>query len=148
MIRLKRRVSDPASAEDLLHSAFVRVAESGCRYEVRDAEALMIRVAINLHLDEHRRRSRMTAQPIGQGCQDIPSATPPIDAQILAARRLARVEAGLNALPPRRREILLMHRLDGLKYREIAAHFGISQSAVEKHIAKAALFLTEWAEGW
>ncbi len=37
-----------------------------------------------------------------------------------------------------------MHRLDDMKYREIAERLGISQSAVEKHIAKAALFLTEW----
>jgi RNA polymerase sigma-70 factor (ECF subfamily) len=41
-----------------------------------------------------------------------------------------------------------MHRLQGLKYREIAVHFGISQSAVEKHIAKAALFLSQWAQEW
>jgi len=37
-----------------------------------------------------------------------------------------------------------MHRLDNLKYHEIASRLGISQSAVEKHIAKAVLFLTEW----
>jgi RNA polymerase sigma-70 factor (ECF subfamily) len=41
-----------------------------------------------------------------------------------------------------------MHRLENLKYREIAQRLGISQSAVEKHIARAALFLTEWTEGW
>jgi RNA polymerase sigma-70 factor (ECF subfamily) len=34
-----------------------------------------------------------------------------------------------------------MHRLDGRKYREIAVMLGISQSAVEKHIAKASLLL-------
>jgi DNA-directed RNA polymerase specialized sigma24 family protein len=41
-----------------------------------------------------------------------------------------------------------MHRLNNLKYHEIASQLGISQSAVEKHIAKAVLFLTEWTEGW
>jgi RNA polymerase sigma-70 factor (ECF subfamily) len=41
-----------------------------------------------------------------------------------------------------------MHRLDNLKYREIAEKLDISQSAVEKHIARAALALTEWMEGW
>jgi RNA polymerase sigma-70 factor (ECF subfamily) len=41
-----------------------------------------------------------------------------------------------------------MHRVEGLKYREIAAHFEISQSAVEKHVAKAMLFLTEWTQDW
>ena len=67
----------------------------------------------------------------------------------MAARvRLERVREGLSRLTPRTREIFLMHRLDEMKYREIAERLGISQSAVEKHIAKAALFLAEWAEGW
>jgi RNA polymerase sigma-70 factor (ECF subfamily) len=29
-----------------------------------------------------------------------------------------------------------------------AGHLGISTSAVEKHMAKALLFLTQWTEGW
>ena len=41
-----------------------------------------------------------------------------------------------------------MHRIDGLKYREIAERLGITVSAVEKHVAKAALFLACWVEGW
>jgi RNA polymerase sigma-70 factor (ECF subfamily) len=35
-----------------------------------------------------------------------------------------------------------------MKLREISARLGITQSAVEKHVAKAVLFLTEWTEGW
>jgi len=41
-----------------------------------------------------------------------------------------------------------MHRIDGLKYREVAARFGITVSALEKHVAKAALLLTKWTEAW
>jgi len=59
-----------------------------------------------------------------------------------------RVKAGLEKLPPRTREILLMHRLNNLTYSEIASRLGISSSAVEKHIAKAAVFLAKWIEGW
>jgi RNA polymerase sigma factor (sigma-70 family) len=62
--------------------------------------------------------------------------------------RLERVKEGLARLSPRTREVFLMHRLSNLKYHEIAARLEISSSAVEKHVAKAVLFLTEWAEGW
>jgi RNA polymerase sigma-70 factor (ECF subfamily) len=73
----------------------------------------------------------------------------PLQDEVLAARiRLKRVEEGLSRLSPRTREVFLMHRLDNLKYREIAEKLDISQSAVEKHIARAALALTEWMEGW
>jgi RNA polymerase sigma-70 factor (ECF subfamily) len=39
-----------------------------------------------------------------------------------------------------------MHRIDGLKYREIAAELGITVSAVEKHIARAAAHIADLAE--
>ena len=41
-----------------------------------------------------------------------------------------------------------MHRLDGLKYLEIAQRLSISVSAVEKHIARAMQFLAEWTQGY
>jgi RNA polymerase sigma-70 factor (ECF subfamily) len=41
-----------------------------------------------------------------------------------------------------------MHRWHELRYQEIADRLGISVSSVEKHIAKAMLFLSEWTEGW
>jgi RNA polymerase sigma factor (sigma-70 family) len=69
--------------------------------------------------------------------------------EVFASRaRLDRVKRGLEELAPRTREIFLMYRLEDLKCREIARRIGISESAVEKHIAKAMLFLTKWAEGW
>jgi RNA polymerase sigma-70 factor (ECF subfamily) len=81
-------------------------------------------------------------------CRDMEDHAPLQDEVLAARRRLARVQEGLKRLTPRTREVFLMHRLDGLKYREVAERLGISQSAVEKHIAKAALFLTEWTEGF
>jgi RNA polymerase sigma-70 factor (ECF subfamily) len=72
----------------------------------------------------------------------------PFHPEVLAAReRLEKVMAALDSLGPRTREIFLLHRLDGLKYREIAARLDITVSAVEKHIAKASLFLVNWVEG-
>ncbi len=39
-----------------------------------------------------------------------------------------------------------MHRIGGLKHRDIAARLGITVSAVEKHVAKASLFLLSWTD--
>jgi RNA polymerase sigma factor (sigma-70 family) len=79
---------------------------------------------------------------------DLPDEGPALDEVIDGHARLDRVRSGLAQLSPRTREIFLMHRLDNMKYREIAVRLGLSQSAVEKHIAKAALFLGEWMEAW
>lgn len=49
----------------------------------------------------------------------------------------------LEELSPRTRDVFLQHRLEGRTYREIAAPLGISISAVEKHIARAAFAIAD-----
>ncbi|MBX8814512.1 RNA polymerase sigma factor, partial [Ochrobactrum sp. MR34] len=40
-------------------------------------------------------------------------------------------------LPPRQRDVFLMHKFDGLSHTEIAQKLGITRSGVEKLIMKA-----------
>jgi RNA polymerase sigma-70 factor (ECF subfamily) len=58
--------------------------------------------------------------------------------QIAAGREdLRTVSLALLSLPERTRTILILHRLEGLRQREIAQRLGISVSAVEKHLIRA-----------
>ncbi len=147
--RVSRATRGSDEAEDFLHSAFLRLEEYRARREVENPGGFMVRAAVNLAVDEARRDAV-------RGIADTPieemvglADSGPLQDEVLAARkRLERVRLGLAQLSPRTREIFLMHRLDGLKYREIAETLGITVSAVEKHVAKAALFLADWIEGW
>ncbi|WP_275428447.1 RNA polymerase sigma factor, partial [Enterobacter cloacae] len=65
---------------------------------------------------------------------DVPNDHPLQDEVIAARIRLERVQRLLKELSPRTSEIFMMHRAEGMKYREIAAQLGITVSAVEKHI--------------
>jgi RNA polymerase sigma factor (sigma-70 family) len=146
--RVRRATRGRQDAEDLLHSAYVRLERYRTENKVDNPAAFLVRTAVNMGVDRHRHERRTVDEPIGAGGLDFgdPSRLPD---EVLAAReRLKRVTEGLAQLSPRTRDVFLMHRLDGMKYREIADRLGISQSAVEKHIAKAALFLTEWTEGF
>jgi len=42
----------------------------------------------------------------------------------------------------RTRTIFILHRLEGRRYRDVAAQLGISVSAVEKHMVRAVQHLT------
>ena len=147
--RISRAVNDPQQAEDYLHSAFLRLEEYRAEHTVRNPEAFLMRAAVNLAVDESRRRRVRNEAGPSLGEMFKLAEDRPLQNEVLAAReRLRRVQACLDGLNPRTREIFLMHRLDGKKYRDIAAELGISVSAVEKHIAKAVLALTQWTEGW
>ena len=145
--RVSRRTRGHGDAEDLLHSAYERLERYRTDHTVENPGAFMVRTAVNIAVDLHRQEKFWEPGNIGQVVHRADDA--PLQDEVIAAReRLVRVREGLAKLPARTREIFLMHRIEGLKYREIAAKFGISQSAVEKHIAKAMLFLTEWTQDW
>jgi RNA polymerase sigma-70 factor (ECF subfamily) len=145
--KIARRTGRRGESEDLLHEAYLRMTRYSAAHSVEDPSAFLVRTAVNIWIDKCRREKLSDNRMLE--VEQLNSAHPPLQDEVIASRnRLSRVKAGLEHLSPRTREIFLMHRLDGLKYSEIADHFGISPSAVEKHVAKAVFFLIGWSEGW
>ena len=142
------RVTRREDAEDLLHDAWVRMTER--TIAVENAEAFLVRSAANGGWDAYRREQREPPSTVLTETQItlVRDDSPLQDEALIARHRLERLLAGVDQLTPRTREVFLMHRLDGRKHREIAAELGISQSAVEKHVAKAVEVLTDWMENW
>ena len=129
----------PQDASDYLNDAYLRMSEHASS-PVRNFEAFMVRIAVNLARDDQRRRRRRNVST-DEDLNAIADASPTPEEMLDVRQRLSAVQATLSRLHPRTRQILLMHRLEGLRYREIAERLGISESAVEKHVAKAALGL-------
>lgn len=148
LARIRRRTRDDQDAEDLLHSAWLRLFAYRAEHEVREPAGFLVRTAANLAVDRHRQRKRLAREPLETFEAGLEDGSPLQDEVLAARERLGRVQAGLERLPPRTRQVFVMHKVEGMKLREVAATLGITQSAVEKHIAKAVLFLTEWTKGW
>lgn len=144
---IAKRTKDIENAEDLLHSALLRMDRCKPHEEIKNPVAFLTRTAINIRIDNHRHNDFLRHHPVeSASCFDHHA---PLPDQVLEARaRLERLMAGLAKLPARTRQIFLMYRLEEMKYREIGAVLGISASSVEKHVAKAVPFLTEWMKGW
>lgn len=53
---------------------------------------------------------------------------------LLGKERLAKATQIMHGMPPRTREVFLLHRFEEMTYPAIGAALGISVSAVEKHI--------------
>ena len=149
-VRLKRRIGKRigkrADAEDLLHSAYLRLVGYQSHHPVENVEAFLVRTALNIGVDNFRRDRFFSEIP---AVDAVFANNAPLQDEALAAQeRLRRVKEGLARLPARTRDILMMHRLEGLTYHEIGERLGISRSGVEKHIIKAMRYLAVWSEGW
>jgi RNA polymerase sigma factor (sigma-70 family) len=128
-----RLLGDREEARDLVQETFLRAAGAPARVpdEEPAAEAWLVRVAVNLCRDRHRRRKvrRAHAAP-------MPREVAAGDDQ---AARLARwvVRAALLALPPRRRAVVVLHEIEGRSAAEIAALLGTRPVTVRWHLMRA-----------
>jgi RNA polymerase sigma-70 factor (ECF subfamily) len=143
LLRRKGRVHD--DADDLIQEAFLRLQEYRQARRVLEPEAFLVRTVQNLSIDAHRVKGRRGTQVlVDDQIHHLIDPAPLPDEVLASQQRLQRLRQGLESLSPRTREAVLLFRIDGLSQSQIAAQLGISASAVEKHIAKAALFLSDW----
>lgn len=143
--KIARKTNNSCDAEDFLQSAYLRLDNYRADHQVNNSSAFLVRAAVNISIDNFRHQRLATG---GAERLEIGDDAPLQDEVIAARVRLKRVKEGLAQLPPLTREILLMRRLDGRGYDEIAAHLGISRTTVERNIARATTFLIEWTKGW
>jgi RNA polymerase sigma-70 factor (ECF subfamily) len=61
--------------------------------------------------------------------------------------QIRRLETAVSRLPHKQRQIFLAHRLDALSYDEIARRTGLTERAVEHHMARAIYKLVKQMDG-
>ncbi len=144
MAYFQRRLASRVEAEDLTQEVFLRLAQRADVEGKELADGFIFTIAANLLRDRGRRaRSRSTGRHVdidGDGGLDGDAALMEClePERILLSREiLSRVLGALDTAGPRTRDVFLLFRLEGMKQREVAQLFGISVSAVEKHIVKA-----------
>lgn len=137
MRMLRRRVADGEEARDMLHEIFARMARLGTSTisKLDRPEAYLTRIASNL-ISDRARRNMATGWPVVLEECDLASGIDPVS-HLETRDMLARIEAAMNRLKPRTREIFMAHRLEGMSYGEIAERFGMSVKGVEKQMSKA-----------
>ncbi len=136
---LARMVLDRAVAEDLHQETWVRFAR-GVR-ELRDGARLaswLFRIARNLATSRARRRAieRGAADVWVEQRRQLDGTGTPHDA-LEASEQRARLEAGLAALAPADRELILLVAVEGLQPQEAAEVLGIRKEALRKRLERA-----------
>lgn len=134
--RLHAQLRSSEDAHDLVQDAFARLLGSGRRNALERPEAFLNRIVRNLLVDRSRRlANRARHVPIDETNQPEMRATQADGIEL--AETHTRYRAAVAALPERMRTVFLLHRIDGLAYKEIAARLDISTRTAEWHVAEA-----------
>ncbi|HEY4545262.1 MAG TPA: sigma-70 family RNA polymerase sigma factor [Pedomonas sp.] len=131
----RRRVQDDV-ADDLAQEVFVSLYARKAPGEIENGTAYLFAIARNV-LARHWQKVKSAGHHDTPGALECTDAAPLADRRLLDRERLDLVLAALEALPERTRQIFLLHRFEEMTYARIAAQYGISVSAVEKHIMNA-----------
>jgi RNA polymerase sigma-70 factor, ECF subfamily len=144
---LFRMVHNQAVAEELAQDVFLRVYRSRESYR---AEAKfttwLYRIATNLAVNHARdTRHERAAQNVYLDAPDAETGTTPdvaddeptVEQKLMRDERMAAIRQHVMALPERQRMAVLMHKYQGMDYRQIGEVLKLSESATKSLLFRA-----------
>ena len=142
-----RMVRNQAVAEDLAQEVFLRVYRSRETYTANAKfTTWLYRIATNLAVN-HARDTRHERPEVSMSLDeadaetglmpDLPDGTPNVEENILRRERLAAIRSHVQALPERQRLAVIMHKYQGMDYRQIAGVLQLSESATKSLLFRA-----------
>lgn len=139
--RIARLVGNMATAEDLTQEAYLRASAALGETRIASPKAFLGRTAWNLAIDylrRERREQEIFTRPSDPETVAAVAAVQPLpEAAALDRQVIALLDEALADIPPRARQVLVLNRIEGWTYPEIAAHFGVSSTTVQKDIRLA-----------
>lgn len=139
-----RMLKDPDLVDDLLQELFIRLWEHRSTIDPdQSIKAYLFRVAENLVYDAFRRiaKDKRAQERIFDLITEIGCEA---EEQIFAQEERRAIEAAIAMLPPKRRKVFMLCKLESKSYEEVSLLLNISVSTVNDHIYKANQFLRQY----
>lgn len=137
---IRRRVPDPADAEDIAQEVFYELIEANrMLMPIEHLTGWLYRVARNRITDLFRKE-----KPDALGIEDIlPSADAGPDALYLRRVLLDELAAALAELPEEQRQVFVAHEIEGRSFKELARESGVNINTLLSRKRAAVLHLRE-----
>jgi RNA polymerase sigma-70 factor (ECF subfamily) len=153
-----RMVHNQAVAEELAQEVFLRVYRSRETYRAEARfSTWLYRIATNLGVNHARdtRHERMASTVYLDAVDaetgttpDVADATPSAEAGLLQRERMNAIRQYVMALPERQKTAVLMHKYEGMDYKQIGEVLKLSESATKSLLFRAYQTLREKLKGF
>jgi RNA polymerase sigma factor (sigma-70 family) len=141
---LQRNWRHEADIGDLRQEAYARVYEAAQRERPLLVKPFLFQITRNLMIDRLRRQSVVSLESMTDfEWLNVSDDKPSSEAYVAARQELRLLQAALDALPPRCRQVVLMRKVEGLSQKEVAKRMGIAIETVENQVAKGMRLLAQ-----
>ena len=141
---LRRNWRDEAELGDLRQETYVRTYEAARRKRPSPVKPFLFSVARNLMIDRLRRKSVVPIETMPEAdWLNVSDLEPAPEQRVAARQELQLMQAALNLLPPRCRQVVVLRRVHGFSQREVAEAMGIKEETVESQMVKGMRLLTD-----
>jgi RNA polymerase sigma factor (sigma-70 family) len=145
---LQRNWRNAAEISDLRQESYARIYEAAQRERPALVKPFLFQIARNLIIDRLRKQSVVSLESVADfDWLNVSDDKPTAEAYVAARQELRLLQAALDELPPRCRQVVMMRKVEGLSQREIAKQMGIAIETVENQVAKGMRILTQALAG-
>lgn len=142
---LSRKRATGVDVDDVIQETYTVLAARETVEDIRHPRAYLFQIAHSIVV-RHIRRARVVSI---QAADDLDGFDPADDAaspeQVAIDRdELRGLALAIAAMPGQTRQAFILRRVHGMSQREIASRMRLSESTVEKHIARGVRFLIDW----
>jgi RNA polymerase sigma-70 factor (ECF subfamily) len=141
---LQQNWRNASDVPDLRQEVYSRVYEAACRQLPEKPKQYVFATARNLLINRMRQGQVVPIEAASDlDGLEIAADAPGPEQSAIARDELRHVQAALDRLPPRAREVILLRRVEGLSRPEIAQRMGITEGTVSQHLEHAVRALVE-----
>jgi RNA polymerase sigma-70 factor (ECF subfamily) len=135
--QLARRLGSVDHAGDALQDTWLRLEGAAPIGTVHRPQPYLLRIAYNIALKRRQAERETTTLDDARAALNLVDEAPDPERVVEAKSEAAALEGALAELSPRRRDILLASRVEGVSLGEIATRHGLSQRMVEIELKMA-----------
>jgi len=142
-----RSIVSPQDIDDIVQETFVRTYEAHLKKDIQYPRTFMLRTVRNIALNHVKRwdnKYGTSIEDLSEPLVHFQTAT--LEAQLESEERFLHFCRAVDQLSGQCKKAFILKKVYGLSQREIAQYLSISESTVEKHVAKGMLKSLEYME--
>lgn len=130
--------------DDVVQETYTVLAARESMEDIRNPRAYLFQVAHSIVLRHIRRATVISIQAVEDMEGFDPADIACLEQTLIERDELRRLAAAIAAMPGQTRHAFVLRRVHGHSQREIAQRMRLSESTVEKHIARGVRLLIDW----